>query len=88
LTGSATDLKGVAKGETKLLERALDIPSGNRIKLRFTIDGDSAEFAYATAVGARITLLSGADARTRATEYEGLLFTGTVVGLYASDAAS
>jgi alpha-N-arabinofuranosidase len=88
LVVGATGLKGAAKGEAKLLERPIDLPSGQSVKLRMTVDGGSAEFAYALPKGQWVTILSDADARLLSTEYDGLLFTGTVVGLYAGKAPS
>lgn len=88
LVVGAKGLKGGPETEAKLFERPLDLPPGQSIKLRFTINGGSAEFGYAKAKGEWETILSGADARILATEYDGLLFTGTVVGLYAGDAPS
>lgn len=85
---AASGLKGTPKGETKLLECPIDLPTGKSIKLRMTVDGGSAEFAYAQPKGQWVTILSGADARLLATEYDGLLFTGTIVGLYAGKAPS
>lgn len=82
----AQGLKGAPKTEAKLFERPIALPSGQSIKLRFTINGGSAEFAYAKAKGEWETILSGADARILATEFDGLLFTGTVIGLYAGNA--
>lgn len=84
----AKGLKGTPKGEAILFEQSVDLPSGQSINLRMTIDGGSAEFAYGRAKGDWVTVLSGADARMLATEYDGLLFTGTVIGLYARNAPS
>ena len=84
----ATGLKGAPKGEAKLLERPADLSLNQTVKLRITINGGSADFAYAKAKGEWLTILSGADARILATEYDGLLFTGTVIGLYTADAPS
>lgn len=88
LVVGASGLKGTAQGETIIYKRPIDWLSGESIKLRITLNGGSADFAYATAKGEWQTILSGADARNLATEYDGLLFTGTVVGLYAGDTAS
>ena len=81
-------LKGAPKTEAKLVERPINISSGQSIKLRMTINGGSAEFEYAPAKGEWVPVLKGADARILATEYDGLLFTGTVLGLYTGKAPS
>jgi len=88
LVVGASGLKGAPEGESIISKRQINSLSGETIKLRITINGGSAEFAYATAKGDWQTILSEADARMLATEYDGLLFTGTVVGLYAGDTSS
>lgn len=81
-------LKGAPKSETRLFQRPMKMLQNQNIRLRMTINGGSAEFAFAQGKGAWETILSNADARILATEYDGLLFTGTVLGLYAGKAPS
>ncbi len=58
-------------------------PSGT-IRLRMTAKGGAYDFAYSVAGGEWQTLLANANGQVLATEHDGLLFTGTVIGLYAS----
>lgn len=77
--------KGTAGADVVLLDKAL-VPSGTaNIRLKMTIKGAAADFAYAHEHGDWTTVLTNADARLLATEYDILLFTGTVVGLYSTD---
>jgi beta-xylosidase len=57
----------------------------SNIRLKMHIKGAAADFAYADGNGNWTTVLTDADARLLATEYDILLFTGTVVGLYSTD---
>lgn len=56
----------------------------NAIRLRMTAKGSKYDFNYSVAGGEWKSLLADADGRVLATEHDGLLFTGTVIGLYAS----
>jgi xylan 1,4-beta-xylosidase len=58
--------------------------AGGTVKLRITARGAAYDFAYAQGGGAWIPLVENADGRVLATEHDGLLFTGTVIGLYAA----
>jgi xylan 1,4-beta-xylosidase len=79
---SSKGRKDAPNSEEILIERPLATGSEDSIRLRMTINGGSAEFDYAVGNADWITIMSGADARILATEYDSLLFTGTVVGLY------
>jgi xylan 1,4-beta-xylosidase len=55
----------------------------DKIRLRITAKGAAYDFTYAINGREWQTLLANADGRVLATEHDGLLFTGTVIGLYA-----
>ena len=82
---AAKGLKGTAGADVVLYDKVLMPVGSNEIRLKMHIKGASADFAYADARGDWTTVLADADARLLATEYDILLFTGTVVGLYTSD---
>jgi alpha-N-arabinofuranosidase len=63
---------------------ALDI--ARPIRLRMEFKSATADFTYLDERGRWKTLLTDADATILATEYDGLLFTGTLVGPYAGPA--
>jgi xylan 1,4-beta-xylosidase len=60
--------------------------ASSKMRLRITAKGAAYDFAYAVDDGAWQTLLANADGRVLATEHDGLLFTGTVIGPYTSPA--
>jgi len=82
---TAKGLKGTAGADVVLFDKALPPLRTSEIRLKMHIKGAAADFAYADGNGDWTKLLSDADARLLATEYEILLFTGTVVGLYSTD---
>jgi hypothetical protein len=57
LVVGAKGLKGASKAEANLFERPADLPPSQSIKLRMTINGGSAELAYAKAKGEWETIL-------------------------------
>jgi xylan 1,4-beta-xylosidase len=88
LVVTAKGRKGTAGKEQFLVEVPFDLAANMPIRLRINMRGKLADFAYAARQGEWNTILTGADARILATEYDGLLFTGTVIGLYASSSPS
>jgi xylan 1,4-beta-xylosidase len=65
---------------------ATEVNPAERIRLRIASKGADYDFAYAIDEGEWQTLLANADGRILATEHDGLLFTGTIVGPYAGPA--
>ena len=63
------------------------LPDIGSVQLRISADGPDYDFTYALSDGADVTLLKKADGRILATEYAGLLFTGTIIGPYAASNA-
>jgi xylan 1,4-beta-xylosidase len=59
------------------------INADGNLRLRITAKGSAYDFTYAIGAGDWQTLLTNADGRVLATEHDGLLFTGTIIGLYA-----
>lgn len=86
LVVTATGLKGTSGANVVLFSKTLKLEPHANVRLKIRINGASADFAYADNNGDWTTALVGADARLLATEYDILLFTGAVVGLYANDA--
>jgi xylan 1,4-beta-xylosidase len=60
------------------------ISSDNAITLRISADGPDYDFSYQLGDGAETSLLANANGRILATEFSGLLFTGTLIGPYAA----
>jgi alpha-N-arabinofuranosidase len=56
---------------------------GTSLRLRITAKGAAYDFTYSVNDGEWQTLLADADGRVLATEFNGLLFTGTIIGPYA-----
>lgn len=54
-----------------------------KLRLRITAKGAAYDFTYSINDGEWQTLLANADGRVLATEHDGLLFTGTIIGPYA-----
>jgi xylan 1,4-beta-xylosidase len=59
-------------------------PAGVPLRLRITARGAKIDFAYARQGANWEPIISDADGRVLATEHNGLLFTGTVIGAYAA----
>lgn len=76
-----------AAGEL-LAVSATTVPDDGSVQLRITADGPRYDFTYTLSDGADVTLLEDADGRILATEYAGLLFTGTIIGPYAASNTS
>jgi xylan 1,4-beta-xylosidase len=72
-----------AETDRVLAEAPLTPPANEKIRLRITAKGAAYEFSYATDNSKWQTFLADADGRVLATEHDGLLFTGTIIGLYA-----
>jgi alpha-N-arabinofuranosidase len=69
--------------ETLLHFTDVEFDTQKRIQLRATFDGPKAHFAYRSGNATWTTFLEDVDARILATQYNGLLFTGTIFGPYA-----
>jgi xylan 1,4-beta-xylosidase len=67
-----------------LAEKSL--ATAGKVRLRITTKGAAYDFTYSINKGEWLTLLTDADGSVLATEHDGLLFTGTIIGPYAGSA--
>jgi xylan 1,4-beta-xylosidase len=71
-----------AGSERILAEKNIDLFSKGKVRLRITANDANYDFAYSTDDGKWQNMLLGTNGRILATEFDGLLFTGTVIGPY------